>query len=229
MKKNAIRGCIVLAILLAVFCVIAFAIPFAHTATFWVGLGFGVFAIVFQLYIFKLSSTCDGDARSRFYGFPIARIGVYYLVGQLMASLVEMALAKAIPVGVPLVINIILAALAVIGCITVDTMRDEIARQDMKLKKNVSMMRELQSLSASLVGQCDDESLKRMLQKIADEFRYSDPVSSEKTLEIEEDMLSRLEDIRQALTEGDTDGGKDLCDKLIGRLVERNHICSVSK
>ena len=227
--KNSTRSLIIIAIALVVFSVVAFAIPFAHTTAFWVAYGFGALAILFQLYIFKVSFAGDGDAKSRFYGFPIARLGVYYLVVQLIVSVIEMALAKVIPTGVAVAVNVLLLALAVVGCITVDAMRDEIIRQDGALKKNVGNMRELQSLSAALVGQCADASLKPTLQKLADEFRYSDPVSSEKTQELEEDMKVQLGDIQQALVEGDSDGAKKLCGKLMGSLAERNRVCSVSK
>ena len=227
--KNSTRSLIIIAIALVVFSVVAFAIPFAHTTAFWVAYGFGALAILFQLYIFKASFAGDGDAKSRFYGFPIARLGVYYLVVQLIVSVIEMALARVIPTGGAVAINVLLLALAVVGCITVDAMRDEIIRQDTALKKNVGNMRELQSLSAALVGQCADASLRPTLQKLADEFRYSDPVSSEKTLELEEDMKVQLGDIQQALVEGDSDGAKKLCGKLMGSLAERNRVCSVSK
>lgn len=229
MKKNTVRGFVVLALLLVVFSVVVFVAPFARTAAFWVAYGFGVFALLFQIYVFKASNEGNGDARSRFYGFPIARIGVIYLVVQLIASLIEMALGKVLPVWVPAVVNLLLAVVAVIGCITVETMRDEIARQDGALKKNVSNMRELQSISSALVGQCSDEGMKAVLVKLADEFRYSDPVSSERTIEIEEDMKAQLGDIQQALVEGDLAGARTLCGKLMGSLAERNRICSVSK
>ena len=229
MKKNALRGCTVLAILLAVFCVIAFAVPFARTKGFWLGFGFGLFAILFQLYIFRSADTVNGSAKSRFYGFPVARIGVVYLAAQLAVSLAEMALAKVLPAWAALTVNILLAALAVVGCITVTAMRDEILEQDGRLRKNVANMRELQSLSAALAGQCADEELRPALQKLADEFRYSDPVSSEQTQGLEEDMRSRLGDIEQALMDGDADGVKRLCARLTAALAERNRVCSVNK
>lgn len=216
-------------LVLVVFSVMPFVIPFAHTATFWVGYGFGVLAILYQLYIFKLSFPAGSDAKSRFYGFPIARIGVYYLIVQLIASVIEMALAKLLPVWVPVVVNLLLLAVALIGCITVDTMRDEIIRQDEALKKDVSNMREMQSLSASLVTQYSETGLKRTLEKIADEFRFSDPVSSESTLELEEDMRSQLGNIQQAIVDGDLKGAQKLCRELSGSLAERNRICSISK
>ena len=228
MTKNTSRGIIMLAILLAVFSIIAFIIPFPKNTVFWVAYICGVFAILFQLYIFK-SSFGKADARSRFYGFPIARLGIYYLVIQLIASIVEIALSKFLPTWVVIIINVLILAFALIGCITTETMRDEIAVQDAKLKKNVSNMRELQSISAALVGQCNDEEMKKSLQKLADEFRYSDPITSEKTEDLEADMHSRISDLQQAITDGDVDGAKSLCEKLFECLTERNRICAINK
>lgn len=229
MTKNAVRGYIILAVALVVFSVVSFVIPFAHTQVFWVGFAFGVLAILAQLYIFRIAHTADGDARSRFYGFPVARVGICYLVIQLIASFIEMALAKVLPSWVPWIVNVIILVIAVVGCVTVDAMRDEIVRQDGQLKKNISNMRELQSLSAALVGQCSDEGLKPTLVKLADEFRYSDPISSGKTREMEDDMRNQLGNIQQALVDGDTDGAKNLCAKLTACLAERNRVCSVNK
>ena len=218
-----------LALLLAVFSVVAFIVPFARTATFWLAYGFGALALLFQLYVFHAADAAGGDAKSRFYGFPIARVGVLYLTAQLIASFIEMPLARMLSAWAALILNLLLLVAAVIGCVTVTTMRDEIVRQDGQLRAKVSAMRELQSLSASLVGQCPDEALKPMLQRLADDFRYSDPVSSENTRELEEDMKAQLSDIQQALVEGDAPGVKKLCAKLAASLAERNRVCSVSK
>lgn len=228
MTKNTSRGIITLVILLAVFSVIAFVIPFPKNTVFWIAYVCGVFAILFQLYIFR-SSFGKADARSRFYGFPIARLGIYYLVIQLAVSIIEIALSKFIPTWVVIVINVLILAVAIIGCITTETMRDEIAAQDGKLKKSVSNMRELQSLTASLVSQTTDAELKKSLQEVADEFRYSDPLTSDKTSALEEEMHSRISDLQQALVDGDADGAKSLCTKLLDCLRERNRICSVNK
>ncbi len=218
----------IIVILLAVFSVIAFVIPFPKNTVFWIAYVCGVFAILFQLYIFK-SSFGKKDARSRFYGFPIARLGIYYLVVQLVVSIIEIALSKFLPIWVVILINVLILAVALIGCITTETMRDEIAAQDVKLKKSVSSMRELQSLTASLVNQTSDAELKKSLQKVADEFRYSDPLTSDKTSGLEEEMHSQIGDLQQALVDGDVDGAKTLCSKLLDCLRERNRICSINK
>lgn len=228
MAKNASRGIITLVILLAIFSVIAFVIPFPKSTVFWIAYLCGIFAILFQVYIFR-SSFGKADAKSRFYGFPIVRLGIYYLAIQLIVSIIEIALSKVLPVWVIIIINALILAIALIGCITTETMRDEIAAQDMKLKKSIFNMRELQSLTATLPDQTDDAELKESLQKVADEFRYSDPLSSDKTRILEEDMHSQIGNLQQALVDGDVDGAKELCSKLLDCLKERNRVCSLSK
>ena len=227
MTKNTARGMILLAVVAAVFSLIAFVLPVEKTAVFWIAYGCGLVAVLFQLYIFKISF--DGDAKSRFYGFPIARVGVYYLAAQLVLSLAEIQLASIIPLWGVVIVNALLLALAVIGCVTTDAMRDEIIRQDVQLKKDVSRMRELQSMAASMLAQCTDEDMKQTVKKIADELRFSDPVSSDATAELEEDMRSQMANIQQAITESDFDSAKTLCGKLLGSLMERNRICSINK
>ena len=228
MKKNTKRGMLTIAVLLAIFSVIAFVIPGPKSLKFWFAYASGVFAILFQLYILKISLGKE-DAKSRFYGFPIARLGFYYLIIQLIVSIAEIATAQFVPGWVFVVINVIIFCIALIGCITTETMRDEIVRQDDSLKQDVSNMRELQSISATLVDQANDAELKASLKKLADEFRYSDPKTSEKTSELEADMKSSLGDLQQAIAEGDIAGAKALCEKLAGCLRERNRICSVNK
>ena len=228
MKENATRGMITIALLLIVFSVVAFVIPFPKNTVFWIAYICGIIAILFQVYIFK-SSFGKPDARSRFYGFPIARLGIFYLVIQLIVSISTIALSAILPIWIVIVINMLILAVAIIGCFTTETMRDEIAAQDVKLKKNVSNMRELQSLSASLPDQTEDAELKKTLQKLADEFRYSDPLTSDKTRQIETEMESQIGDLQQAITDGETEAATALCKKISDCLRERNRICAVNK
>ena len=79
MGKNEIRGYIVDAIVFIIFSVISFAPPFHKAGVFWLAYIFGVIAIVYQIYVFKISFSQGDDVKSKFYGFPIARVGVIYL------------------------------------------------------------------------------------------------------------------------------------------------------
>lgn len=223
------RGYVILAVLFIVFSVIAFAAPFSMTAVFWMAYIFAVISIAYQIYVFKISFSEDGDVKSKFYGFPIAKIGIVYLAIQIVASIVEMILASIIPVWVALIINVVIVALAVIGCIAAETVRDEIFRQDIQLKKDVTAMRNLQSVSASMVGLCNDAEIKVLVQKIADEFRYSDPISSSQTKDAEADLQNQINEMQKAIIDGDYQVAKEFGHKILTGLAERNRLCAMSK
>lgn len=229
MTRNSQRGLLVLILIVLVFNLIAFVVPFEKTPMFWLGYAFGMISILFQAYIFKLSFFDDGDAKSRFFGFPIARVGVYYLVIQLIVSIMEMAIGVVFPFWAVLIVNVLILVLAVIGCITTDAMRDEIVRQDVQLKKDVSCMRNMQSLANALISQCPEGEIKKSIQTIVDELRFSDPVSSDATKEIEEELQNQIARIQQAMAEDDTVEVTALIKKFRERLLERNRICYINK
>lgn len=229
MNKNSTRGYITLAIIFVVVSVVSFVIPFPKKASFFVGYLFAVIAIAFQIYVFKVAFSNAESVKSKFYGFPIAKVGATYLFAQLVASLVEMATASFLPVWIAVIVNIVLIALATVGCIATEAMRDEIIRQDVQLKKDVSNMRKLQSMSASLVGLCQEASVKPVLQKVADDFKYSDPVSSDQTLTLEADLDTQMNEIQKSLIDGDFESVKALCNRILGCLAERNRVCRLGK
>ncbi|MCD7772937.1 MAG: hypothetical protein LUH08_02645 [Ruminococcus sp.] len=228
MKKSSLKGYLIIAIILIVFSVVAFLPPFSKTAVFFVAYCFGLISILSQIYFFKTSFSCEG-AKSKFYGFPIARLGVIYLVVQLILSLLEMVFAAVVPLWVVLIVDIVVTGAAAIGCIAVDTMREEIVRQDNVLKKDVSAMRELQSLAAVLQSQCDNDEMKEDIKKISEELRFSDPVSSEKSAILEKRLLVQLGEIQNAMLAGDAETVKEMSEKALANLTERNRICKLSK
>ena len=92
MNKNKTRLYITIGIIFAAFSVIAFAVPFQKNGTFWIAYLFGVIALAVQLY--AMPKAFGGESiRSKFYGFPVARIAFIYLIAQLALSLVAMIAA----------------------------------------------------------------------------------------------------------------------------------------
>ena len=218
-----------MAVVFVVWSVIAFAPPFSKTPVFWMAYLFGVVSIAFQIYVFKIAFDKGDDAKSRFYGFPIAKIGTAYLSVQLLISLIEIIVSALLLTWVALLINVIILALALVGCIAAETMRDEIEKQDVSLKKDVTNMRGLQSLSASIASQCTNDELKSDIKKVAEEFKYSDPVTSAQTKELEEELKNQMNEIQNAILEGDVEGAKTLCAKILAGLAERNRVSKLSK
>lgn len=218
-------------IALAVFNLIAFLAPFAHTGVFWAGYVFGMIAILAQIPVLFIAFRGADSARSKFYGLPIARLGLIYLVVQLVLSLAAMCLAwvSALPAWPFILVFLLLLAAAALGTIAADVTRDEITWQDTKLKKDVKKLRELQSLGRSLVTQCEDPVLSAELKKLSESLQYSDPVSSAATAETETELASLLDELQKALLDGDTASASGLCKRAATVLAERNRICKLNK
>ena len=225
MKKDTIRGIAALGILLILYILIVFLIPFVKTTVFWVSfvftlIAFGVVAV--SLYIAFVKNP---DAKSRFYGFPIAKIGVIYGAAQLLVGLLFMALGKWAPVWLAVLVYAIALGAAVIGLISADAVREEIQRQDNKLKKDVSFMRNLQSKVNQMATQCAAPELRQF----AEDIRYSDPVSSDALTDIEQELAAAVEELQAAVVDGDSESVAQLCRKASATLAERNRLCKLNK
>ena len=232
MSKNRLRFYISLGIVFAVFTVIAFAVPFERNAVFWLSYVFALVAMGAQLYAYPRALDLDGhDVRSKFYGFPLARIATAYLVVQLALSLVFMVLAKYVDVKtwIPFVADVLILGISAIGFIAADTMRDEVERQDTVHKANVGTMRALQSKAVFVASQCDDAETKKALDAFAEALRFSDPVSSDALADIEENLTGLVEELGNAVMDKDYAAAKSLCTKASSLLADRNRMCKLNK
>ena len=229
MKKTKQRTGIVLAVVFVVFTVAAFAIPFRKNAVFWLSYVFGAVAIAAQLYVLSVAFVGQESLRSKFYGFPIARVGVVYLIVQLILSLVCMALAAILPIWVAILLDAVVLGAAAVGFVATDAMRDEIQRQDTALKKDVSAMRAMQSMARPLADQCGDAAVAAELEKLSEALRYSDPVSGPAVAAAEAELKRLLEELQKAVADQDYAAAGTLCRQAMAALSERNRLCKLNK
>ena len=228
MKKSPVRWWIVLAAVLVVYNVIVFAIPFPKTPVFFVSWLFTLVAIAAQAYVIHTAFGGEGT-RSKFYGFPIARIGVMYLGAQLVLGLAFMALGAAVSLWIPLVLYVVLLGAAAVGFVATDAARDEVVRQDAKLVKDVSRMRAMQSKVAPMIGRVKGVEAAAALKNFAEDLRFSDPVSSGDLQDVEADLAACIDDLQAAVAAGDDVRTLALCRKAGGILAERNRLCRLNK
>ena len=113
--------------------------------------------------------------------------------------------------------------------IAADTVVEQIHVQDAKLRGDVRLMRSLQSKLNQLASQCDDPDAASALKKLAEELRYSDPVSSAALTAIEADLSAAVEELQAAVIDADTAAVKHLCPKTSALLEERSRLCKLNK
>ena len=230
LEKKQIRGIALFAIILAVYNILAFAIPFPKNGCFWAAWAFGLVAILLQIPILLLAFRNGETVKSKFYGFPIARVGVIYLIAQMIVTVLFFALAFVkCPAWVPVVVSVLVLAAGALGVIATDTARDEIERQEKTVKVNTVAMRTLQASVASLADRCADPELKKSVTALADELRYADPVSNETTATAERTLESTLSELEKAILANETETAAALCTSMKNTLSERNRLAKIGK
>ena len=227
--KNQMRWMAILGVVAVIYNIIAFALPFPRSAVFFISYLFTMIAIAAQIYVIRTAFFKSEGIKSKFYGFPIAKIGVIYLIVQLILGLLFMGLGAILPVWLPLVLYAVLLGAAAVGLIAAEGMREEVERQDVRIKENVSRMRRFQLLTKMLVSENQIAEAAEALRRLEETFRFSDPVSSEATAEAEEQLAEDLRQLQDAVALLKKEDALELCRKTEIDLAKRNQICKMNK
>jgi hypothetical protein len=215
----------VVIIVLALFNIIAFIVPFIRGVTFWAGYGFGIIAIAFAAFAVLHAFNRPG-LKSKFYGFPIAYIAWVYLALQMIFSICSMALPL-IPFWVTIVLSAVLIAFAVIGLITTNMAIPAIEAIDAKVATKTSYIKALQVDIELYADKVSDPVLKERLRALAESIRYSDPMSNSSLETLETQMQARVTQLGHELDNVET-AIADV-NKLEQSLMERNKKCRLLK
>ena len=230
-KKQLIQAIICFLVVLAVYHLIAFVIPFPHTGAFWAGYVFGIIAILILPLVLYFAYRSAPKPRDKFYATPVARNGVIYFLVQMLVSFLAMALGFLfeVPTWIIIACSALLLAGVIMFVIASDTVRNEVIRQEDTLAAKTATMRQMQSQGRVLLSQCNDQKLAAQLHLLADELRYSDPVGSGATAQVEQELEQLLQEMQNGLNNRDYDSVLHACANARKLLAERNQICLLNK
>ena len=218
-NKHLISYIIVSILVLGVFNVIAFAIPFNRNATFWIGYAATMLAIIVafasSFYAFR------GDRRSKFYGFPLISLAWGYLITQTIIGIILMA-ASMIPSYIAIIVCVIAFAGFAIGMIAADSARDVIEDIDTKVKQKTFFIKSLQLDMKDLMSGVSDPELSKALKDLSDEITYSDPVSLEQVSSVESRIENGMMDLKSFIDSGDTKAAVAKAGEIKRLVVQRN-------
>ena len=222
MKKNSTKGYVILGILFALVSIIAFAVPTAKTATFWIAYAFTAVAFAAQIGIWKATLGKEDTLKSKFLGFPVVHIGIVYAIIQTVAFAVFMFVSR-LPTWSAIVVCSIIAGVFAVCMISADAGRNEIERVEAKVQKKVFYIRELQADIELLVDKESDATVKTALSQLAEKIRFSDPMSNEQLADLENKISSKVAELKT------TSSKLEIITDLNSLLDERNKKCKILK
>lgn len=222
MKKNSTKGYVLLGIFFALVSIIAFAVPTAKTATFWIAYVFTAAAFAAQIGIWKTALGKEGTLKSKFLGFPIVHIGIIYAIIQVIAFAVFL-FAPTLPTWSAIVVCPIIAGLSAVCMISADAGRNEIERVEAKVQNKVFYVREMQADIELLADNESDVAVKTALTHLAEKIRFSDPMSNEQLADLENKISIKAAELKTASSK------LEIITELNSLLDERNKKCKILK
>ena len=197
MKKNKGMAYAVLSIAFVLFNVIAFAVPTAKTATFWIAYVFTAVAFALQIAIWKLAFKGADTLKSKFLGIPLISVGITYLIIQIIVFAIFMVF-PIVPTWIAIVVCALILGISAICLIGTETDREEINRVEEKVEKKVFYIKSLQVDVEMLASAETDSDTKAALTKLAEKIRFSDPMSSGALTDIETEISAKVKELKTA-------------------------------
>lgn len=225
-SKNTVI--IIYFVLAVLYAVIFLAVPFEKNATTWVAFAFGCISIIAGAIVSYISFDKGQDLKSKVYGFPMFRLGYYYTIIQLLLT-IALFIAEFfmdIPVWISVVFGIALLGALIIGAVSIDNTREIIEKQEINDSIKTKTMEGFVTNLNSLVRKCSDEKTKKALEKLAEDFKFSDPVSNIETIDKEKEMSEKIDRLMNNI---ENDKSIELINDLKGLLEERNELCKKYK
>lgn len=229
-KKN-ISIIAVYAIIEIVYAVVFLALPVFKTPA-------NLIMFIFTLVSIGISCTVclyvfgkEGALKSKVYGFPVFRLAYIYPLVQFGLSVVIglISLIVYVPFFVALVASVILLGVALVGLIATENVKDIVEETENEVERATKAVKLFTLNIASAVDLCPDEKAKKELLKLSEDFRFSDPVSSEATEEIEMEIMHKLEALTLSIPKMTGEEISAEAVKLKVLLAERNRICKMNK
>lgn len=220
--KNRKLGYAIIAIAFALFNVISFSVPTQTTSTFWIAYIFTGIAFISQIIIWMVAFKNANTLKSKFLGFPIVYIGIVYLIIQVITFLIFIAVPTLSPWIAAITCSLILG-ISYIFMITTEVGRDEIKRVDVIVQQKTLFIKMIQTDIELLANSEKDASKKKLLTRLGETVRYSDPMTDDSLMEIENKIT---EEIIELKTSSDRE---PIINEIDALLVERNQKCKMLK
>ena len=225
MKKNSTKGYVILGILFTLVSIIAFAVPTLKTATFWIAYVFTAAAFAAQIIIWRTALGKEA-LKSKFLGFPVVHIGIVYAIIQTVAFAVFL-FAPMLPVWSAIVVCSIIAGVSAVCMISTDAGLNEIERVEAEVQEKVFFIRELQADIELIATTETDADTKAELTRLAEKISFSDPMSNEQLMDLENKISAKVSELVLKLK---TATNKvEIITELTLLLDERNKKCKILK
>ena len=234
MKKHFKNYVLLWAILFVTWCAVVFLVrpvipgyTIIYDSRFWISFVFIVISFVTNL-ICAFSAFKSENLENLFLSLPLVTISRTALIITVIAGSAIMLIPDC-PYWVAAVVCAVILLFNVVSIFKASWAAETISDTEEKIKTNTSFIRELTSDAQSLISRAQDNETKASCKKVYEAVRYSDPMSNSSLSQLEDEISLKFNELSLAVEENNTDKVKELSDKLVVQIKERNSKCKQYK
>lgn len=220
-------------IVLAAYNVVLFMVAGGdHGATFWL-------SYAFMMIAFLSSVLCGASLMSRkpiprdwLLAYPFYKHCTIYVISELVVSIIFMAAEDSVAWQLAFVIQLIMLVIFSVLIGSCFMARSIIENVQKSVKINTAFMKNLRvdvDMIVAKLQEVQNPEVKKAFTELADQVRYSDPVSSDALTPYEEELKAQIDKANICITCNDNDGALECCKKAMLVLMERNQRCKLLK
>lgn len=230
LSKKTASLIVVYAIAIVVYLFAFLIIPLPKSAASWISFVFTLVAFISSCFITMYAFKEDEPLDSKVYGFPIFKVGAMYAIAQFVFGLLICILASfmQMPVWIPLLVSVVFLATAAVGVIAADNIKDVVIEQEEAVEVMTKVMKTFTVDLSYVSSLTKDPILSKAVEKLAEEFRFSDPVSNEATEKIELQLNEEVDKLASLLKDNPEEAFKQI-EFIKSVLDKRNRIAKESK
>ena len=221
--KNKGLSIVIGIIVLILFNIISFALPFGHTINFWTGYSFGIFSILFLLSSILIILD-KPDINDKFHGLPIVTLTWIYFVLQMVLSFWQM-ISFDFPYSFGIIADSVIAGIFTILIILTYSSTNEIKKIEENVQAKVFYIRNLRTETDLL--QTTDKEIAVQIESLKETIRFSDPMSHSLLSDIENKITDKFDLLKNSL--GEKELALSLLEEIQQLFSERNKKCKVLK
>ena len=128
-----------------------------------------------------------------------------------------------------LVISLVILAIYVLMMFSAGIGREHAADVSKRMVEKTSRMDSIKESVKGIDDSISDSEVKKQVRRLAEEIRYSDPVTNKELDNIESDIEFKLECLKKLIKKGDNSEIISLCDEIMTLVKDRNKRCKAGK
>jgi hypothetical protein len=228
MKTKIIAPLIITAVLLITFNVVFFVVPLNWTqnnSVFWIVYAFTMF---FGIALLPVSFCLLGSNNidKNVFGLPVVFLWFWVFISQVLCDVIVFSVGQffALPIWVAIVLEALLFSWFIVSSAIKIFYKHYINKgyQDSDNSSFlISLRRQIDSIDISSIG---DASLKKEITRLKEDVHFSDPVSTDYTKEIENEILDYSNSLSLDVSNGKVDEARKKISKIEQLLLERKSL-----